>query len=284
MQEPQAPEKRGKGRPKDPNKVKKDPDAPKRPIGRPKIIITDPERIKNIASKKARADKRAANLERFSTNTEEELLEFVAPHRERTTPTARLLSEEQADARLILMERLLARRVPPEMIRKMLNISVSVYYDLVKNLRDRLRFDPHKLDIPLEIGTQFATLKDITAEMLRRASGKEKVIEEDEMGNKIEVERTLKGSEVRAYYNMAMQAMDKQNALLTKCGVFSPDVTEMIVQNLLINMGGNAMMTMHMRQNEQTLDAHDVNLELAARLRQFSLAKSNDVSGVVSEQ
>jgi hypothetical protein len=91
----------------------------------PDISLTD--MAEGIKTSK---DKAKVTLEKYQAQSEQELIEFIEPAPERAERATHRLNAEQLDARLVLMQRMLMRKVSPEEIRKVLGISVPMFYKL----------------------------------------------------------------------------------------------------------------------------------------------------------
>ena len=110
---------------------------------------------------KTSKDKAEVTLEKYQAQSEQELIEFIEPAPERADRATHRLNAEQLDARLVLMQRMLMRKVSPEEIRKVLGISVPMFYKLKATLDVRMRLDVSKVDVPYLIGDTLALYDEV---------------------------------------------------------------------------------------------------------------------------
>jgi hypothetical protein len=197
---------------------------------------------------KTSKDQAKVTLDKYQAQSEQELIEFIEPAPERADRATHRLNAEQLDARLVLMHRMLMRKVSPEEIRKVLGISVPMFYKLKATLGVRMRLDVSKVDVPYLIGDTLALYDEVRSIAL--------TISTDVKDPKVKLSAMA----------VALKAESDKNSFLSNSGVYSAQVVEQIVRGI-ISIGnftvidGNA---------ERMIDAGEVNTELFIRLKQFA--------------
>lgn len=194
-------------------------------------------------------------LAQFHTKKDEELAEMMKAKPEFAEKATHRLDEEQREARLVLMHRMMIRKIPVEEIRKQLGISISMYYKLRDGLQERMRLDVNKVDVPYLIGDTMAFYDEVRSMALTISSS-----------------AAVGSHHVKlAAMNVALKAEQDKNNFLTQCGVYSAPVVEHIVRGMVST--GN--FTTVDGRAQRVIDAEEVNLELVSRLKSFAQGRGN---------
>jgi hypothetical protein len=201
---------------------------------------------------KTSKDQAKVTLEKYQAQSEQELIEFIEPAPERADRATHRLNAEQLDARLVLMQRMLMRKVSPEEIRKVLGISVPMFYKLKATLDVKLRLDVSKVDVPYLIGDTLALYDEVRSMAL--------TISTDVKDPKVKLSAMA----------VALKAESDKNTFLSNCGVYSAQVVEQIVRGIMST--GN--FTVIDGKAERIIDAGEVNTELFLRLKQYAKDKA----------
>ena len=201
---------------------------------------------------KTSKDQAKVTLEKYQAQSEQELIEFIEPAPERAYRATHRLNAEQLDARLVLMQRMLMRKVSPEEIRKVLGISVPMFYKLKATLDVRMRLDVSKVDVPYLIGDTLALYDEVRSMAL--------TISADVKDPKVKLSAMA----------VALKAESDKNTFLSNCGVYSAQVVEQIVRGIIST--GN--FTVIDGKAERIIDAGEVNTELFLRLKQYAKDKA----------
>lgn len=192
-------------------------------------------------------------LAQFHTRTDDELAEMMKSKPGAEEKLTHRLDEEQREARLVLMHRMMIRKIPVEEIRKQLGISISMYYKLRDGLQERMRLDVNKVDVPYLIGDTMAFYDEVRSMALTMSSS------------------AYVGSHNTklAAMQVALKAEQDKNNFLSQCGVYSAPVVEHIVRGMVST--GN--FTTVDGRAQRVIDAEEVNLELVSRLKAFAQKK-----------
>lgn len=194
-----------------------------------------------------------ASLSKFHSQSDHDLAAFIEPHPDKKDNQTHRLNEEQREARLVLMHRMLLRKVPPEEARSILGISIAMYYILKDQLDARMRLDVSKVDVPYLIGDTLAFYDEVRSMSLTMASSSK-----------------VSASVKVAAMHVALRAEQEKNQFLTSCGVYSPVVVEHIVRSMVSTGNFNLVDG----QSERLVEAEEVNAELAIRLKQFAAERT----------
>ena len=201
---------------------------------------------------KTSKDQAKVTLEKYQAQSEQELIEFIEPAPERADRATHRLNAEQLDARLVLMQRMLMRKVSPKEIRKVLGISVPMFYKLKATLDVRMRLDVSKVDVPYLIGDTLALYDEVRSMAL--------TISTDVKDPKVKLSAMA----------VALKAESDKNSFLSNCGVYSAQVVEQIIRGIMST--GN--FTVIDGKAERIIDAGEVNTELFLRLKQYAKDKA----------
>lgn len=233
--------------------MKKQADAVPRKRGRPKKDGTEtPKKIGKVEVKGL--EETAA---KYHSLSDEELTEFIEPTPERQDLQTRRLNAEQLDARLVLLHRMLIRKVPPQEIRNLLNVSETLYYRLKDQLEARTRLDVTKVDVPYLIGDTLSFYDEIRSMALVMSSS-------NQADNRTKL----------MAMSTAMRAEEGKNDFLTKCGVYSEPVVKHFVHGLVST--GN--FTVIDGNTERLLTAEEINQEIAMRMREYAHGRSRAIN------
>lgn len=209
-------------------------------------------------------------LKTHHEKTDHDLQEFIEPHPERANNKTHKLTLEQREARLVLLHRMIIRKVPPEEIRGILNISYVFYQNLKKELDQRMRLDVTKMDVPYLIGDSMAFFDEVRSMALTMASSS-----------------AVKSPNTKiAAMQAALRAENDKNEFLTKVGVYSAPVVEHIVKTIITS----GQFTTVEGQVERAVDAESINQELALRLKAMAQSSATNFTGgiegatIVSEE
>lgn len=213
----------------------------------PDISLAD--MVEGIKTSKNQAK---VTLEKYQAQSEQELIEFIEPAPERADRATHRLNAEQLEARLVLMQRMLMRKVSPEEIRKVLGISVPMFYKLKATLDVRMRLDVSKVDVPYLIGDTLALYDDVRSRAL--------TISTDVKDPKVKLSAMA----------VALKAESDKNSFLSNCGVYSAQVVEQIIRGIMST--GN--FTVIDGKAERIIDAGEVNTELFLRLKKYAKDKT----------
>lgn len=213
----------------------------------------------------AAKDKKAAkevkslesSLEKYHHQSDEELSKFIEPHPDNADKLTHRLDDEQKEARLVLMHRMLIRKVSAEDIRKALNVGVAMYYKLKSDLDARMRLDVSKVDVPYLIGDSLAFYDEVRSMALTMSSSS-----------------AIKDPRVKvSAMQVALRAEQDKNQFLTACGVYSAPVVEYIVRGM-VSTGNFSVVD---GQSERVVEAEEINFEMAMRLKQFAKQRSSAI-------
>ena len=152
--------------------IKRNTDKPEyskaQPMPNPHIPLAD--MVEGIKTSKDKAKANSLSLAKYNDKTETELIEFITPDPDKADRATHRLDKEQLEARLVLLHRMLIRKVSPEEIRKVLGISVPMYYKLKATLDVRMRLDVSKVDVPYLIGDTLALYDEVRSMVLTISS------------------------------------------------------------------------------------------------------------------
>lgn len=189
------------------------------------------------------------SLSNFHHKTDDELAEFIEPLPGKENNATHRLNEEQREARLVLIHRMMIRKVSPEEIRNILGISMAMYYKLKNVLDTRMRLDTSKVDVPYLIGDTLAFYDEVRSMALTMSSS-----------------AAIKSPNVKiSAMQVALRAEQDKNEFLASCGVYSAPVVEHIVRGMVSTGNFNVVDG----QTMKALEAQEINVEMASRLRQF---------------
>lgn len=195
-----------------------------------------------------------SSLEKFHHQSDDDLTKFIEPHPGKEDNLTHRLDEEQKEARLVLMHRMLIRKVSTEEIRKTLKVGVAMYYKLKDQLDSRMRLDVSKIDVPYLIGDTLAFYDEIRSMALTMSSSS-----------------AIKDPRVKvSAMSVALKAEGDKNTFLTACGVYSAPVVEHIVRGM-VSTGNFSVID---GQASRIVEAEEINFEMAMRLRQFAKQRS----------
>lgn len=225
---------------------------------------SSPKNTKEMRQKKE--DRKAANqlrsldatLEKFHSKGDEELASFIQPKPGMEDRTTHRLDEDQREARLVLLHRMMIRKIAPDEIRKQLGVSTTMYYKLRDQLSERMRLDVNKVDVPYLIGDTMAFYDEIRSMALTISSS-----------------ASIQSANTKlSAMNVALKAEQDKNNFLVQCGVYSAPVVEHIVRGMVSTGNFNTVDG----QSQRVVDAEEVNMELALRLKEFAKARMNPVA------
>jgi len=128
----------------------------------------------------------------------------------------RLLDKDAQEARLVMMHRMIQRGMTPEEIYTFLKISRIRYYQLLNELKARIRVDAERIDVPHYIGDSLHLYNDVRA-MALMASTNPRLPAEVQI----------------AAAKLALMAENDKNQFLSKIGIYSEGVLEKIVRQLV---------------------------------------------------
>ena len=217
-------------------------------------VTSKPTTPKAQAAKDKKAAKEVksleSSLEKYHHQSDEELSKFIEPHPDNADKLTHRLDDEQKEARLVLMHRMLIRKVSAEDIRKALNVGVAMYYKLKSDLDARMRLDVSKVDVPYLIGDSLAFYDEVRSMALTMSSSS-----------------AIKDPRVKvSAMQVALRAEQDKNQFLTACGVYSAPVVEHIVRGM-VSTGNFSVVD---GQSERVVEAEEINFERAMRLKQFA--------------
>lgn len=208
------------------------------------------------AKEKAALKSMEDSLSKFHHKSDDELSEFIEPHPDRADNYSHRLDEEQREARLVLIHRMMIRKVSPEEIRNALQISSAMYYKLKEQLESRMRLDVSKVDVPYLIGDSIAFYDEVRSMALTMSSSS-----------------AIKDPKVKvAAMAVALRAEDDKNKFLTSCGVYSAPVVEHIVRGMV----STGQFNVKDGQSERVIEAEEINFEMAHRLKKFAQQRAID--------
>jgi hypothetical protein len=214
----------------------------------PDISLAD--MAEGIKTSKDKTKANTLSLAKYNDKTETELIEFITPDPDKADRATHRLNAEQLEARLVLMHRMLIRKVSPEEIRKILGISVPMYYKLKTTLDVKLRLDVSKVDVPYLIGDTLALYDEVRSMALTISSSS-----------------NIKDPKVKlSAMAVALKAESDKNTFLSNCGVYSAQVVEQIIRGIMST--GNFQVIDG--KAERMIDAGEVNTELFIRLKQYA--------------
>lgn len=222
---------------------------------------TKAQQRREIAKRQAAADKKVAArlkgmdqaLAQFSATPDSELSEYIKPETEKAGQHSYRLNEDQREARLVMIHRMLIRKIPTEEIVKQLGVSHTMYYKLRDQLKERMRLDVAKVDVPYLIGDSLSFYDEIRSMALTISSS-----------------GVVKDPRVKlSAMGVALKAEEDKNKFLTACGVYSEPVVEHIVRGM-VSTGNFSTVD---GQSQRVIDAEEINIELAMRLKEFASAR-----------
>lgn len=225
----------------------------KAPIKKPR----KPRAKKSSADKKAQATLTGLDevLGKFHEQTDTELGEFIQPSAENAKKASHRLTHEQREARYVLLHRMIIRKVPVDEICRVLKISIAMYYRLKTTLDERMRLDVSKIDVPYMIGDSLAFYDEVRAMALTISSS-----------------ASIKDQRIKlSAMTVALRAEEDKNEFLTACGVYSSPVIEQIIRGMLTLSSIPRIADGHL---EKTVEAEEVNFELAKILRQHAAQRA----------
>lgn len=202
------------------------------------------------AQAKKQLDSMSSTMEKYHSKSDDELRSFVEPDESRKNAHNYRLNDEQREARLVLLHRLLIRKIKPEEIRAQLQISTAMYYKLKDQLEARMRLDVSKVDVPYLIGDTLAFYDEVRSMSLTISS-----------------QASVKDMRVKlTAMQVALRAEQDKNSFLTSCGVYSAPVVEHIVRGMVST--GNFSVT-DRGNSERVLEAEECLMTIASELNAF---------------
>lgn len=223
-----------------------------------------PKNTKSMRDAKEKLQSLDESLARYHDKSDAELGEFIQPHPDMADRTTHRLDAEQKEARLVLIHRMLIRKISPDVIRKQLGISITMYYKLREQLNERMRLDVNKVDVPYLIGDSMAFYDEVRSMALTISSS-----------------TSIKSASVKlSAMNVALRAEQDKNEFLSRCGVYSAPVVEHIVRGM-VSTGNFSVVD---GQSQRVIEAEEVNMELALRLKNFVKGKSSAVNCTQTEE
>lgn len=203
--------------------------------------------LKHQANTKTPLQSLESTLERFHSQSDEELLLAMQPTASNESKSTHRLEEDQKEARLVLLHRMMIRKIPPEEIAKQLGVSIAMYYKLRAALQTRMRLDVNKVDVPYLIGDTLAFYDEVRSMALTMSSS-----------------TAIKSAQTKvAAMSIALRAEADKNDFLTKCGVYSAPVVEHIVRGM-VSTGNYSVVD---GASERVSEAHEINTALAQHLK-----------------
>lgn len=203
-----------------------------------------------------------STLEKFHSQSDTDLLSAIQPTSENEAKGTHRLEDDQKEARLVLLHRMMIRKVPPAEIAKQLGVSVAMYYKLRDQLQTRMRLDVNKVDVPYLIGDSLAFYDEVRSMALTMSSS-----------------ASIKSAQVKvSAMAIALRAEADKNDFLVKCGVYSAPVVEHIVRGM-VSTGNYSIVD---GESQRVTEAHEINTSLASHLKTM-IARRLLNSGIVAD-
>lgn len=142
-------------------------------------------------------------------------IQYLSDHRMLVDPQ-RWINKDDRDARMAYMHRCVLRRVPVGDVCEALKISRPRYYQLMAELKNRVRMDAEHIDVPQYIGESLTVYADVRASALM-------------MSTNPHCNRETQLNALR----VVLSAENARNDFLAKIGVYSDTVLEKLVKALV---------------------------------------------------